>query len=125
MRTFWLAAIRFYQRRISPYKGFSCAHAAYHHGPTCSTAIAEIVRDYGLPRGWPRIRARLKACRAAYEALLSERETPPPKRGKKREGRACADCGGSACDLADLAPSSCTPKMRGCDGCDIGPCDFS
>lgn len=64
-----LAGIRFYQRFLSPLKGFRCAHAAVHGGESCSAAVARIVRQDGLIRGRGRIAARFQACREAHEAL--------------------------------------------------------
>ncbi|MFC4427486.1 membrane protein insertion efficiency factor YidD [Deinococcus navajonensis] len=65
------SAIRFYQRHLSPHKGFCCAHAALHGGESCSAAVAQIVREDGLGRGRSRIAARFAACRAAHSALRS------------------------------------------------------
>lgn len=67
--TLSLAAIRSYQRRLSPHKGFRCAHAALHGGEGCSGAVARIVREDGLLAGRRRIAARFGECRAAHDAL--------------------------------------------------------
>ena len=64
-----LQGIRFYQRRLSPHKGFRCAHAALHGGESCSAAVARIIREDGLRAGRPRVAARFAACRAAHGAL--------------------------------------------------------
>lgn len=64
-----LGAIRAYQRFLSPIKGFRCAHAAYHGGPSCSHAVARIVREHGMRGAWPRIAARFAACRDAHDHL--------------------------------------------------------
>lgn len=64
-----LAAIRLYQRRLSPRKGFRCAHAALHGGESCSGAVARIVRAKGVWRGRAHIAARFRACRSAHRAL--------------------------------------------------------
>lgn len=66
---FALATIRFYQRRLSPHKGFRCAHAALHGGEGCSGAVARIVQEDGLVAGRRRIAARFRDCRAAHRAL--------------------------------------------------------
>ena len=60
------AAIRFYRRRVSPHKGFRCAHAAVFGGASCSEAVLEIVRARGVVGGWRDIGARFAACRSAY-----------------------------------------------------------
>jgi putative component of membrane protein insertase Oxa1/YidC/SpoIIIJ protein YidD len=64
-----LTAIRFYQRRLSPHKGFRCAHAALHGGESCSGAVARIVREEGLLAGRQSIAGRFRDCRAAHAAL--------------------------------------------------------
>ncbi|MHA0035090.1 membrane protein insertion efficiency factor YidD [Deinococcus sp. PESE-13] len=64
-----LHAIKFYQRWISPHKGFCCAHAALHGGESCSAAVARIIREDGLRAGQPRIAARFAECREAHTAL--------------------------------------------------------
>lgn len=67
--TLTLSAIRLYQRRLSPRKGFRCAHAALHGGETCSAAVARIVREDGVTGGRTRIAARFRECRSAHNAL--------------------------------------------------------
>ncbi|MFC4639561.1 membrane protein insertion efficiency factor YidD [Deinococcus hohokamensis] len=66
-----LKTIRFYQRALSPHKGFRCAHAALHGGESCSAAVARIIRQEGLREGRGHIAARFVACRAAHDALRS------------------------------------------------------
>lgn len=65
-----LLAIRFYQRWLSPHKGFCCAHAAVHGGLTCSAAVAQIVHEHGVLGGRLHVKARFTACRAAYRLIL-------------------------------------------------------
>ena len=64
-----LRAIRFYQRRLSPHKGFCCAHAALHGGESCSAAVSRIIREDGLWAGRPRIAAQFASCRKAHQTL--------------------------------------------------------
>lgn len=72
--------IRFYQRHLSPLKGFRCAHAARHGGPSCSHAVLAIVEERGLVGGWPEVRARFAACRLAYADLRAEAALDPQAR---------------------------------------------
>ncbi|GAA5513431.1 hypothetical protein Dcar01_02166 [Deinococcus carri] len=67
--TLTLRGIRFYQRWLSPRKGFRCAHAALHGRESCSGAVARIIREDGVRGGRPRIAARFAACRAAHNAI--------------------------------------------------------
>ena len=62
------AAIRAYQRRLSPRKGWSCAARVVHGGPSCSQAVREIVRSRGLLRGAVPTAARFLLC---YRAALA------------------------------------------------------
>ena len=40
-----LGLIRAYQRWVSPYKGFACAHRVHRGGPSCSVVGAQVVRS--------------------------------------------------------------------------------
>lgn len=64
-----LRAITFYQRHISPRKGFRCACGALHGGETCSAAVSRIIRTQGLRAGLPAIQAQFGRCRAAHNAI--------------------------------------------------------
>ncbi|MFB9993156.1 membrane protein insertion efficiency factor YidD [Deinococcus oregonensis] len=64
-----LSAIGFYQRWLSPYKGFRCAHAALYGGESCSVAVAHILREQGLADSGAAIGARFQACRVAFGQL--------------------------------------------------------
>ncbi len=124
-----LLAIRAYQRWISPYKGFHCAHAMLHGGPGCSGYAAEAIRSLGVIGALGPIRVRFRDCRAAFETLASQRQEEQQDDGApekpKKEGAvskycpaACVDCdlgaapGGVACGSAgagaEAAGSACS-----------------
>lgn len=63
-----LWGIHFYQRRLSPHKGFRCAHAALHGGQSCSGAVADLIAQHGLLAA-PLVAARFGECREAHTAL--------------------------------------------------------
>jgi len=69
MKTIVTAFIGFYQRFISPYKGFHCAHHVLHRGDTCSNAIKYLVLEHGLFKSRPYIKNRFHECRVAYNHL--------------------------------------------------------
>ena len=79
MRSLWLYLISFYQRFVSPYKGFHCAHHRLHKGDTCSNAVKRLIGQHGLWRGWPKIKARFAECRQAHELILKTGKTRPDK----------------------------------------------
>ena len=66
---FWIRLIEFYQRFVSPYKGFHCAHHARHKSGTCSNAVKGLISDKGLLKALPFIRVRFDECRLAYEQI--------------------------------------------------------
>jgi putative component of membrane protein insertase Oxa1/YidC/SpoIIIJ protein YidD len=54
-----LAAIRFYQRHISPHKGFSCALRVATGGASCSAYGYAVIARFGLVRGLGLLQRRL------------------------------------------------------------------
>jgi putative component of membrane protein insertase Oxa1/YidC/SpoIIIJ protein YidD len=70
-----LAAIRFYQRFISPYKGFACALRVATGGDSCSAYGHAVIARFGLRRGLALLQRRFELCGHAHERL---RATPPP-----------------------------------------------
>jgi putative component of membrane protein insertase Oxa1/YidC/SpoIIIJ protein YidD len=65
------AAIRAYQRHLSPRKGWGCAHRVAHGGDSCSAAVREIVRSRGVVRGVRPTVARFAACSTAASLLMA------------------------------------------------------
>jgi putative component of membrane protein insertase Oxa1/YidC/SpoIIIJ protein YidD len=64
--------IGFYQRKISPRKGFRCAYRARFGEDSCSAYAKSVVAEVGLWRAIPTIRRRFALCRAAALALRTE-----------------------------------------------------
>lgn len=60
-----IGLIRFYQRWISPIKGFRCAHRALHGGDSCSEAILKLVQARGVWSCLPDVRHRFRECALA------------------------------------------------------------
>lgn len=60
---------RGYQRFLSPYKGFTCAHRARHGGPSCSEYAVSVFTAEGLCAGLRRLASRFRACHAASRDL--------------------------------------------------------
>ena len=95
--------IRLYQRFISPYKGYRCAHRALHGGPSCSEFARLYALDHGLWAMLAALRIRFRECRLAKETMMFARKGRRDRRSRLT---------GSACD----AVTSCT---------DTGPCGSS
>ena len=69
MKFFCIGLIELYQRFVSPYKGFHCAHHVLHKKETCSNAVKQLVAEHGVFKARPLIGARFKECRSAYNSL--------------------------------------------------------
>jgi putative component of membrane protein insertase Oxa1/YidC/SpoIIIJ protein YidD len=138
VRRFWILLIHIYQRFISPYKGFRCAHAVYHSGPSCSSAVKTIIFENGLVKGLPAIKKRFAECNQAYLLILAEKQQDDNKKDKQKPSRCKQEkdqCGGN-CITSPCDVLSCCQPGKGvgkncdfdpCDGgsCDVGPCDCS
>ncbi len=67
-------AIRNYQRYISPYKGFSCAHRVLHGGESCSEYFRQLVARDDLSQAVARFQQRLGDCHQAHQMLRLQRQ---------------------------------------------------
>lgn len=132
--------ISFYQRYISPHKGFRCAHRVHHGGQSCSAYAKTAIQTHGLGAAIPLIRQRFSDCGQAAilmksQASQSELGQPPEKNGKRHQQdhfNCWTDLGTCYC------PDACLPEplvdcalfegcdITGCEGCgdmDLGGCD--
>ncbi|WP_416136278.1 membrane protein insertion efficiency factor YidD [Aquabacterium sp. A7-Y] len=109
MRSFILAAIRGYQRYLSPYKGYCCAWRCHTGRASCSTLGYRAVRRYGVLNGLAILRRRTYLCGVAHR-----RHSPAPRRPPAPQRGDC-DVG---CDLP--WPDGC----RVLDACNCGSCDW-
>lgn len=66
MQRLALAAIRFYQRHLSPRKGFCCAYRAHTGRASCSTLGYRAIRRFGVFSGLRLLRQRLGKCGIAH-----------------------------------------------------------
>ena len=123
-----LWSIYAYQRWLSPRKGYRCAYSVHHGGTGCSGYAKHAIRDHGLWRALPLIRARFQACKATYVAMHGEKDDrADPPDSKKRKPRNSGWWHG--CDVWMCIPSSSSgpradvPKDSGGGACDATPCD--
>lgn len=123
-------AITGYQRYISPYKGFCCAHRVKHGGVSCSEYVKQTLLHHGVWRAIPDVRQRFKECKAAALALSAASNAHCRMRGternrSRRKGKNnvldYCDC----CNPIDLIPSEgCSPfgvVGGGIDACSCTP----
>ena len=66
MKILALAAIAFYRRVLSPWKGFSCSYRVHTGHASCSALGFRAVRRYGARHGFDVLHGRLERCGIAY-----------------------------------------------------------
>ena len=125
MRVFAKYFIVFYQKFISPYKGFRCAYGVYYGHSSCSSEIMEIVENQPVSSWYRKSKQQFEACRHALSLI----DGPKKKRRKlfkrKDEKTKWYDCCDptAACDIFDLC--SLVKKsgrvVDGVDCCDCNP----
>lgn len=110
MKYLSLLLITFYQRFISPYKGFNCAHHVLHGEQTCSNAVKDLILKNGLLKSLPLIRMRFSECRNAFETLSNSKAITP------RTDIPCdvsiGDCGSGAESISDCPCDSLFPDKK-------------
>lgn len=107
MHTLILAAIRFYQRFLSPFKGFRCAYHTHTGRQSCSHLGFRAVRRYGALSGLAVLRQRLYLCGVAHWRYSPPHCRPPlPQRGECDVG--CA----LPCDLLGNCGSCDWPERK-------------
>ena len=114
-------AINGYQRFISPYKGFCCAHRIVTGKESCSEFVKQKIRKNGLFASFPEINQRFRDCKKSAW-YLNER-----KKEKNEDNSAKSDAGCIAMEAISCVPSGCgdvsvgTVAAGGCDGCACTP----
>lgn len=114
-----LGAIWGYQRFLSPYKGFRCAHSVLHGGTGCSGHAKHTIRDQGFWAALPAIRQRSRDCRDAARVLQANCAA----HGHRNQAPDDAPDDGSDQD----ARARTKLKRHGCRdmACDGGYCGFA
>ncbi|MCB1762051.1 MAG: membrane protein insertion efficiency factor YidD [Gammaproteobacteria bacterium] len=115
-------AITGYQRHISPYKGFCCAHRVLTGGVSCSEYAKRAIIQNGLFASLKPIFRRFHQCK---ESALSLKENKQPEKGGDKKNNACMLADALAC-----VPTSCADMSfgttvggaaGGCDACACTP----
>jgi putative component of membrane protein insertase Oxa1/YidC/SpoIIIJ protein YidD len=97
-----LAAIRLYQRYLSPLKGFRCAYRAHTNCASCSALGYRAIRRYGVWRGIAVLRMRLDRCGIAYR-----RFAVPPMARSRQAGFCDLPCDLGGLEMACLVDDAC------------------
>lgn len=108
MKSIVLSAIRFYQRVLSPHKGFCCAYAAYTGHASCSALGYRAIRRLGVWHGIAVLNRRLEKCGSAF------RRYRPGKLARQAGFLDCGGCDVGGCDAPTAGDfcgnaCSCTP----------------
>lgn len=128
-----IVSITGYQRFLSPYKGFSCAHRVLYGGESCSQYTKKMIAQFGLKAGLHKARLRFKACSSAHSILQGQLPFADHHHRKKCKDRLeCLEC----C-FPDVECEGCIPEIDcgvlECEGCvpeidcgflECGGCDF-
>jgi putative component of membrane protein insertase Oxa1/YidC/SpoIIIJ protein YidD len=113
MKRVALAAIRGYQRWISPHKGFCCALRAATGGDSCSAYGYQVIARFGLRSGLGLLDRRLALCGHVHRRSGPLRPAPAVRNPwrHKEQGHCDVPCDSPSCDLpsCDLPDLSCGP----------------
>ena len=113
MRKIIAYLITIYQRRISPHKGYTCAHKGVHNGDSCSEYTKKTILEKGLFPSIKHIQQRFSECREAAQAN---------QRSNLKYQRGDCDLGLSGCDSPDISDSCGNKKSLPIDclsSCDV------
>ena len=112
-----LAAIAFYRRVLSPWKGFSCAYRVHTGHASCSALGFRAVRKYGARRGLDVLHERLKRCGDAYRQYRTSKHF-------REAGHCDVPCHGDIPDVScDHGEWDCLSSLGDAASCFDSPCD--
>ena len=110
---FAIASISTYQKYLSPYKGFACAHRVLYGGESCSQYVKRMLGEVGFSQAVTASRQRFADCREANQILKASQDD----RNSKLRRKPCQNYLG--CDGLD-----CLPDLD-CNLGECGSCDCS
>lgn len=125
LREIGLLLIAFYQKILSPKKGYKCAKGVLHGEGTCSSCTKDAFKEKGFVAGMKEYRKSTKECRIAYKTLKED------KKSKSGWCDGCAGCDGaplvfgkrSGAEGAGFSFGDCASGGFVVDSCDgIGSC---
>lgn len=110
MKALALAAIRFYKRFISPYKGFRCAYHVHTGRSSCSLFGYRAIQRFGILHGFLILRKRLNNCGVAHRRHYSRKLVWNKQAGfcdLSCDLPCDSDFGSAACDILSNCGSPC------------------
>lgn len=101
--------IRGYQKYLSPYKGYQCAHRVLHGGDSCSQYIKTQIENVGLVKATPLALTRFQACKHSSMALKKRSNVLARTSGMllPKNAEDFFDCFGDCFDGLDIAACCC------------------
>jgi putative component of membrane protein insertase Oxa1/YidC/SpoIIIJ protein YidD len=125
-------SIQFYQKFISPYKGFSCAHRVATKEISCSGYGKKVINRFGIIKGYLLLNRRFYDCKW-HSIRLNKQKMEDNGRYlgsamKHQRGFVDCDCSGVDCDIfSSISECNILPDGSDCacsalDACDIGDC---
>ena len=114
-----LIMVRVYQRYISPYKGFNCAHNQLYNQQSCSSYFCACITQYDLVTANNLLRQRLINCRQAYEILITNSSYQKSNRGDRDNNKH-----GKCWNWSDLGSLFSGCDREDCESCELGECEF-
>jgi putative component of membrane protein insertase Oxa1/YidC/SpoIIIJ protein YidD len=125
MKNLSLFLINFYQKYISPYKGFNCAYRVATGEIGCSGYGKKVISRFGFKTGYSLLQRRFEECKCSSEELKKDFIQKPvnkrivhPKFGSQGGFVDCGGCDVPHCDL----PSCDSPCDSPSDLCDFAEC---
>lgn len=109
-----LWAIRFYQRHLSPVKGFSCAYRAETGGASCSAHGYRVIQRRGVKLGLLLLQRRLERCGDTHRRLQHVRNPILHYQRGECDVLPCDGCGKGA------SFGQCVGELGCQNACDYG-----
>lgn len=121
LKSFFIFSIKCYQKYISPYKGFKCAHKAHTYGMSCSTYGLFAFNNYSVKDAIVKIEDRLKSCKEIHTLYKTDRKSLSGKLIHQAGAIDCPDISDCDCDIG-------SGKGKGCSSCidiaSVGDCSL-
>ncbi|PHI29759.1 membrane protein insertion efficiency factor YidD [Budvicia aquatica] len=111
--------IRFYQRYISPHKGFSCAYHQMTGKSSCSSYALKMVQRNGVMSLFTALPKQFSRCSSAYQTYLQQTDKRQ-KPQKKPKSERCGDC----VDMTECVPTRACKDLSDFGHCDVCDCSF-
>lgn len=118
MKTLILFLIKFYQRYLSPYKGFVCAYHKYTGRASCSTFGYRVIRRFGIWQGFSLLQNRLDRCANIHR----QHQVSSLQKSHTQAGFIDVCCEG--CNVTDIGDCN-TINISDCNPIDANHCEYS